>query len=95
MSPPTPRSSTCPCRPACSGGGDQIFTVNDDLPGTAAVTLAAITSALRVTGRRMSDQRIVIPGANTSGTGIGIAEPDPGIYRRREQGFNFDRPTGG
>ena len=35
MSPPTPKSSTFPCRPACSRGGDQICSFNGDLQGTA------------------------------------------------------------
>ena len=48
----------------------QICSFNDDLQGTAAVTLAAVTSALRVTGRQLADQRIVIHGAGTSGTGV-------------------------
>jgi len=62
MSPPTPKSSACPCRPAWPGGGDQICTFNDDLQGTAAITFA-----LRVTGERLSDEGIVVHGANTSG----------------------------
>ncbi len=47
---------------------DQIYSFNDDLQCTAAVILAAITSALRVTGGRLVDQKIVIHGASTSGT---------------------------
>ena len=93
MSPPIPKSSTCPCRPASPTGGDQIYSFDEDLRGTAAVPLAAITAALRVTGARPSHQRIVIRRANNCGTGI--AGPDRGRHRRRELGFDFDRPTGG
>ena len=39
---------------------DSCASFNDDLHGTAAVVLAAVFSALTVSGTRMRDQRIVI-----------------------------------
>jgi malate dehydrogenase (oxaloacetate-decarboxylating) len=49
---------------------DQVCTFNDDMQGTAAVVLAAAFAAVRVTGARMRDQRVVIHGAGTAGLGI-------------------------
>ncbi|MGJ5818098.1 NAD-dependent malic enzyme [Paludibaculum fermentans] len=45
-------------------------TFNDDMQGTGAITLAAVISALRVTGTPLRHQRVVIFGAGTSGIGI-------------------------
>jgi malate dehydrogenase (oxaloacetate-decarboxylating) len=49
---------------------DQCCTFNDDMQGTAAVVLAAALAASRASGTRMADQRVVIHGAGTAGTGI-------------------------
>ena len=49
---------------------DQVCTFNDDMQGTAATVLAAAFSAVRATGSRIRDQRVVIYGAGTAGLGI-------------------------
>lgn len=48
----------------------ELCSFNDDIQGTGVVSLAALIAAIEASGTSMSDQRIVVFGAGSAGTGI-------------------------
>ncbi len=49
---------------------DRYRIFNDDMQGTGAIVMAAVVSGLKVTGQTFADQRLVVYGAGTAGTGM-------------------------
>ncbi len=57
-------------RPILERYRDDLLTFNDDIQGTAAVTLGAILSAVKVGSTRLVDQQIVFFGAGSAAIGV-------------------------
>src|SRR6266850_7602860 len=59
-------------RPILNRYRDELLTFNDDIQVTAAVALGAAIGAVRVAGKSLKEQQIVMLGAG--GSGIGVAD---------------------
>jgi malate dehydrogenase (oxaloacetate-decarboxylating) len=57
-------------RPILDRYRNSLCTFNDDIQGTAAVTLGALYKAMKTTKKKFSDQQVVVLGAGSAGTGI-------------------------
>ena len=57
-------------RPILERYRDRLLTFNDDIQGTAAVVVGALAGAVRATGSRARNQRIVMLGAGSAGIGV-------------------------
>jgi malate dehydrogenase (oxaloacetate-decarboxylating) len=57
-------------RPILDRYRDELLTFNDDIQGTAAVALGAISAGIKVAGTAMRDQQVVFLGAGSAALGV-------------------------
>lgn len=62
--------ATAHARPILTRYQDRLLTFNDDIQGTAAVALGALTTATKVAGSSLTDHRIVVLGAGSAAIGV-------------------------
>jgi malate dehydrogenase (oxaloacetate-decarboxylating) len=62
--------ATVHAQPILTTYRDKLLTFNDDIQGTAAVTLGALHGAAKVAGRPLSQQQVVMLGAGSAGIGV-------------------------
>ena len=62
--------ATVHAQPILTNYRDKLLTFNDDIQGTAAVTLGALHGAAKVAGRPLSQQQVVMLGAGSAGIGV-------------------------
>ncbi len=62
--------ATVHAQPILTKYRDKLLTFNDDIQGTAAVTVGALHGAAKVAGRPLSQQQVVMLGAGSAGIGV-------------------------
>ena len=62
--------ATAHAQPILDRYRDKLLTFNDDIQGTAAVTLGALHGASKVAGHPLSQQQVVMLGAGSAGIGV-------------------------
>lgn len=68
----------------------ELLSFNDDIQGTASVTLAAVFAAVQRAGEKLTDQRFAILGGGSAGTGIA----DALVMAMQNDGLSYDEAVG-
>ncbi|POX45247.1 NAD-dependent malic enzyme [Streptomyces sp. Ru72] len=82
--------ATVHARPILTRYRDRLLTFNDDIQGTAAVVLGALSTACQVAGTPLTEQRLLVLGAGSAAVGVAdmirAALVDEGLSEREAAG---------